>query len=90
METVGIRQLKAHLSRHLKRVRSGSRLTITQRGRSIAIISPIETGADISWAGQLVAEGRASWEGGKPAGCRRPVAVARGRTVSAAVLEDRR
>ena len=90
METVGIRELKAHLSRHLKRVRSGARLTVTDRGRSIAIINPVETPADVGWAHQLVAQGRARWNGGKPAGCRRPVPVRAGRSVSAAVLEDRR
>ena len=43
MDTVGIRELKAHLSRHLKRVRSGSRLLVTERGRVIASIDPVET-----------------------------------------------
>jgi prevent-host-death family protein len=90
MDTVGIRELKAHLSRHLKRVRSGARLVVTERGRSIAAISPVEAPADVGWAHALVAEGRAHWDGGKPAGCSRPVRVARGRTVSEAVLEDRR
>src|SRR5688572_7189051 len=90
MDSVGIRELKAHLSRHLKRVRSGARLIVTERGRSIATISPIETPADVDWAHQLVAQGRAHWSGGKPSGCDRPVPIAAGRTVSAAVLEDRR
>jgi prevent-host-death family protein len=90
METVGIRELKAHLSRHLKRVRSGARLMVTERGRSIATISPVETPADVAWAHRLVAEGRAHWSGGKPVGSPRLVTVARGRTVSGAVLEDRR
>ncbi len=90
METVGIRELKTHLSRHLKRVRSGARLLITERGRSIATITPVEAPADVGWAHQLVAEGRAHWDGGKPTGCRRPVSIAPDRTVSAAVLEDRR
>lgn len=89
METVGIRELKAHLSRHLKRVRSGARLVVTERGRSIATISPVETPADVGWAHRLVAEGRASWSGGKPTGSARPVPVAPGRTVSDAILEDR-
>ena len=40
METVGIRDLKTHLSRHLKRVRSGVRLAVTERGRTIATIKP--------------------------------------------------
>lgn len=90
MEMVGIRELKTHLSRHLKRVRSGARLLVTERGRSIATITPVEAPADVGWAHQLVAEGRAHWDGGKPTGCRRPVSIAPGRTVSAAVLEDRR
>ena len=89
MDTVGIRELKAHLSRHLKRVRSGARLTVTERGRSIASISPIDVPADLAWAHRLVAEGRAHWSGGKPVGCPRPVRANGARTVSTAVLEDR-
>lgn len=90
MDTVGIRELKAHLSRHLKRVRSGARVVVTERGRSIATITPVETPPEVGWAHRLVAEGRAHWDGGKPAGCGPPVPVTPGRTISAAVLEDRR
>ena len=89
METVGIRELKAHLSRHLKRVRSGARIMVTERGRSIATISPVEAPADVDWAHRLVAAGRAQWSGGKPAGSARPVKLSGSRTVSDAVLEDR-
>lgn len=89
METVGIRELKAHLSRHLKRVRAGTRLAVTERGRAIATISPVETPADVDWAHRLVAEGRAQWNGGKPTGAARPAKVT-GRTASSVVLDDRR
>ncbi len=89
MQKVGIRELKTHLSHHLKRVRSGAQLLVTERGRSIATISPVEAPADVGWAHQLVAEGRAHWNGGKPAGARRPVRVT-GRTASSIILEDRR
>ena len=89
METVGIRDLKTHLSRHLKRVRSGARLLVTERGRSIATINPVEAPADVDWAHQLVAEGHAQWNGGKPGGAKRPAAN-KGRTASSIVLEDRR
>jgi prevent-host-death family protein len=89
MDTVGIRELKAHLSRHLKRVRSGARLTVTERGRSIATIRPVEAPADVEWAHRLVAEGRARWSGGKPVGSRQPARISKTRTVSRAVLEDR-
>jgi prevent-host-death family protein len=90
METVGIRDLKAHLSRHLKRVRSGARLIVTERGRSIATISPVDAPADTGWAQQLVAEGRAHWNGRKPEGASRPITLRGGRSASAVVLEDRR
>ncbi|MGH9241800.1 MAG: type II toxin-antitoxin system Phd/YefM family antitoxin [Vicinamibacterales bacterium] len=89
METVGIRELKAHLSRHLKRVRAGARLAVTERGRTIATISPVEAPVDVDWAHRLVAEGRAQWNGGKPKGVARPAQVT-GRTASSIVLEDRR
>jgi prevent-host-death family protein len=42
MNTVGVRELKTHLSRHLRRVRSGARLIVTERGRAIATIDPVE------------------------------------------------
>jgi prevent-host-death family protein len=89
METVGIRELKTHLSRHLKRVRSGARLLITERGRAIATIVPAEAPADVEWAHRLVAEGHARWSGGKPTGANQPAKIT-GRTASSIVLEDRR
>ena len=90
MDSVGVRELKTHLSHHLKRVQAGKRLLVTERGRVIASISPVEAPADVGWAHQLVAAGQAHWAGGKPKGTPRPVAVSNRRTVSAAILEDRR
>jgi prevent-host-death family protein len=89
MDTVGIRDLKAHLTRYLKRVRSGARLLVTDHGRSIAMICPVEPPDDVDWAHQLVAEGHAHWRGGKPAGARQPPRVL-GPTASSIVLENRR
>ncbi len=92
METIGVRELKAHLSRHLKRVQAGTRLMVTDRGRAVATISPTDT-ADASegdaWARDLVAKGRASWGGGKPRGVAN-VALAEGPTIAETVLDDRR
>lgn len=90
METVGIRDLKAHLSRHLRRVRSGTRLVVTERGRAIASIQPIDVHREVDWAHALVAAGRARWAGGKPVGASRPVPAKPGLSVSDAVIEDRR
>ncbi len=90
MDPVGVRDLKTHLSRHLKRVRSGVRLLVTERGRSIAIITPVLAPADVEWAHELVAEGGARWNGRKPKGASKAVTLRGGRTASAVVLEDRR
>lgn len=89
METVGIRELKANLSRHLRRVRSGARLIVTEHGRSIATIAPVDA-PDVGWVSELVADGRAQWSGGKPTGASNPVTLSEGRSASAVVIEDRR
>ncbi|HEY1303953.1 MAG TPA: type II toxin-antitoxin system prevent-host-death family antitoxin [Vicinamibacterales bacterium] len=88
MDRVGIRELKAQLSRHLKRVRAGRRLLVTERGRTIATIHPVEAHAASSWAHDLVQTGRARWAGGKPRA--RAGSSRMKRTVATAVIEDRR
>ncbi len=40
---VGIRELKAHLSEYLARVREGEALIITDRGKPVARIEPLHT-----------------------------------------------
>ena len=89
MSSVGIRDLKARLSYHLKRVRAGARLTVTERGRSIATISPMAVATDVSLLHDMVDGGLASWGGGKPAGAPHRIQVKGGKLVSDAVLEDR-
>jgi len=89
MESVGIRELKAHLSHHLRRVRAGVRLAVTERGRTIATITPSEALADTDWARQLVADGHAQWNGGKPSGAKLPSRAGKP-TASSVVLDDRR
>jgi hypothetical protein len=44
-ETVGSRELKTRLGSHLKPVRQGVTLVITDRGHPIAELRPLETGA---------------------------------------------
>jgi prevent-host-death family protein len=87
--TVGIRELKNRLSHFLRRVTDGERLTVTDRGRPIAIITPPDRTADDETIAGMVREGVASWGGGKPRGSARPVR-ARGKPVSRTVIEERR
>jgi prevent-host-death family protein len=86
---IGVRELKAQLSQLLKRVESGSRVTITDRGRPIALLSPVQQQANAGWAWRMVKEGKATWSGGKPRGLTPPV-PARGKPSSQMIVEDRR
>jgi len=87
--SIGVRELKAHLSAHLKRVETGMSLIVTDRGRAVAKLVPIDAPEDLAWARKMAAEGHARWSGGKPAGLR-PRIRSKGRTASAMVIEDRR
>ena len=89
MNSVGVRDLKNRLSHHLKRVRAGARLTVTERGRPIATLAPVEVKDDLAWLHRLVAEGRVQWSGGKPTGSKNPPRN-RGKLLSDIVIEDRR
>jgi prevent-host-death family protein len=86
---VGVRQLKAQLSRWLKHVQQGRRVTITDRGKPVAVLAPVDPKGDTEWAWRLVAEGRASWGGGKPRGLSTRI-PSRGRSAAQMIIEDRR
>jgi prevent-host-death family protein len=58
METkrVGVRELRQNLSRYLRRVALGERLEVTERGKPVAVLGPIEESG--SALRRLVASGR--------------------------------
>ena len=83
---VGIRELRQNLSVYLRRIHSGERFEVTERGRPVALLVPLDDA--LSPLEKLVASGRARMPEGDlrdlppPAG--EPTA-----TASAAVLADR-
>lgn len=85
---VGVRALKAQLSEYLTRVAAGEHVTVTDRGRPVASISPAGAPPP-AWLRSVVAEGRARWSGGKPMGLTTRVPL-RGKRASQMVLDDRR
>lgn len=93
MVEVGVRELKARLSEHLRRAQAGERLIVTDRGRPIATLGPADDQpkpAHPAWLLQLAAEGRVTLPtGGKPLGMN-PRVKSKGLLVSQAVIEDRR
>ena len=86
--TVGIRDLKAHLSKYLQRVRQGQALLITDRGRPIGRILPVDIPLEEKIEAAIEA-GILAWNG-EPYPAGEPVARARGgKTVAELVIEDR-
>ena len=86
---MGIRELKNRLSEVLRRVRRGETVTVTERGRPVALLVPLRPKPTDETLRRLVASGRLAWSGGKPAGAAKAARV-RGPSVSDAVVEDRR
>lgn len=84
--TVGIKDLAARLSEYVRRARDGERFVVTDRGEPVAELRPL--GAERAALLEGVAEGRASWSGGKPRGLRG--VTVRGEPVSETVIRDRR
>ena len=89
METIGIRELKENLSRYMKKVKSGERIIVTDRKKEIAVIMPLGKEAKGEKIFQLIQSGMACWSGGKPRGMPSRI-TSRGKSVSRAVIEDRR
>ena len=54
---VGVRELRQNLSRYLRRVASGERLEVTERGKPVAVFAPLPESQ--SALHRLVSSGRA-------------------------------
>lgn len=81
--------MKAGLSRYLKRVKAGERLIVTEHNKEIAVIVPVGLDEREERLLQLVKEGLTDWSGNKPKGITKRI-DSKGKSVSDAVLEDRR
>ncbi len=86
--SVGIRELKAHLSRYLKQVRQGRSVLVTDHGRPIGRIVPAAESLE-SRLKSMSQAGVIAWSGKKLAATA-PVARIRGkRTIADLLVEDR-
>lgn len=86
MHTVGIRELKTHLSTYIGYASQGEEVVVTDHGREVALLVPIT--AERRAVLGLVAEGAANWSGGKPAGL--AGTKIKGEPLAATVIADRR
>lgn len=87
--SVGVRELKTHLSHYLRQVKSGEDVVITERGKEVARIVPMGVSVEERLQ-RMVESGFAQWNGKKlPA---QPPAIVQNRsqkTVAEVVIEDR-
>ena len=86
--SVGIRELKANLSKYLRRVKSGRTVLITDRGKPVGRIVPVEQPLEERLRSMMEA-GLLVWSGNKlePMG---PLGSVRGeRTVADLLIDDR-
>ena len=85
---VGIRELKAGLSKYLRDVERGETLVVTDRGRRICRMIPEREDAEARIR-DLVQAGVLRWSGKKPGPIEDRPRVRGSRTVADLVLEDR-
>jgi prevent-host-death family protein len=89
--TVGSRELKTRLGTHLKRVRAGATLVITDRGHPVAELRPLDVSEDDLDGRLAELEALGIVTRGRSPGPLRPFRpiTSRGRPLSEAVSEDR-
>lgn len=64
MNSVGIKDLKANLSRYVARAKKGQQVMVTERGEPVAVLGPVAP--EVKAMLKAVREGRATWSGQKP------------------------
>jgi len=89
VSSVGIRNLKNKLSLYMRKVKKGEILSVTERGRTIAYITPALEKAEIKEIQTMILNGQGTWKGGKPKGAEQLVQIT-GKPVSEYIVEERR
>jgi prevent-host-death family protein len=87
-KTIGIREFKEQLSGHIREVKKGSTLVITERGKPVARLMPVAADLDDKLQ-QMLDSGMASWNGQKPPSEGFRASVKGPKTVAELLLEDR-
>jgi prevent-host-death family protein len=86
--TVGVRDLKAHLSEYLRRVRSGQTIVITDHGQAVGQIIPVGQPIEERLR-SLQAAGLLAWNGQSLPDIESPVINRSGKLLSNLVVEMR-
>lgn len=86
--TVGIRELKTHLSDYVRRVKAGATLTITERGKPVGRMVPVRPSLRDRLQ-ELMDSNLMAWSGTTLGPVTPPARAHGSRTVADLLLEDR-
>jgi prevent-host-death family protein len=93
MSTVGVKALKDRLTQYLRRTKQGEEVVVTERGKPIAVIQPIQSAARVvslqARLARLAARKLLTLPTRKPLQKVRRVRIS-GPPISRTILEDRR
>jgi|CXWL01.1.fsa_nt_gi prevent-host-death family protein len=89
---VGVKELKNHLSRYLKKAHIGETIRVTDRGKVIAVVTGVEpkTSPLLRTLHHLVDGERYHWNGRKPRGLSQKPGLTPGPALADLIAEDRR
>jgi len=93
MTTVASKELKNRLGRYLRMVRSGEPVQITDHGRLIGCIVPLEDAAassELAKISRLVSNGELTLGKGNLRRSHKPAKIKPGRSTTEMIIEDRR
>jgi len=86
--TVGLRELKSHLSDYVRQVKAGATVTITERGKPVGRLVPVEATLDEKLSG-LVDSKVVAWSRQTLGPVEPPARALGNRMVADLLLEDR-
>jgi len=86
---IGVRELKARLSKYLREVKAGRSITITERGKAVGRLVPNAQSLEEKLRAMLKS-GRAEWNGNRLKPAKPAASVKEGHSVAALLVEDRR
>jgi len=86
---VGVRELKAQLSKYLRQVKAGRSFIVTEHGKAVGRLVPTaqSLGEKLS---AMIDSGRADWNGRRPEPLKPVARAKRGHSLAEMLLEDRR
>ena len=87
--TVGVRELKSHLSEYLRKVKAGRTIVITEHGKTVGRIVPASQSLEEKMQA-MVQAGLAEWNGQKLKPMKPVARIKEGHSVADIIIEDRR